>query len=99
MVIDGVRVQHRWAKVTSSFLTQVINSPTKGRWDGSQVVLASDRRRDTLHFNRWEMEWTGLSSNTFRGSVVGRRGHLYLVILVFCVKQKTNKQGGMELEL
>lgn len=68
--------------MTSSFLTQVINGPTKARWDGSQVVMASDRR-DTFHFNGWEREWMGLSSNTLRGSVVGRREHLYLVILVF----------------
>lgn len=82
--------------MTSSFLTQGINSPTKARWDG---ILASDRRRDTFHFNRWEREWMGLSSNAFRGSVVGRREHLSLVILVFYVKEKTSKLGGMELEL
>lgn len=65
VVINGVRVQHWWAKVTSSFLTQVINDPTKARWDGIQVVLAS-HRRDTFHVNRWEREWMGLSSNTFK---------------------------------
>ena len=40
-----------------------------GRDPSTGVALASERRGQTFPFNRWEVAWVGLRSNTLRSRV------------------------------